>query len=176
MSCALLSCVPCPVHLYCSDDINIVAVLKAMGAESDQEVVQLIGPDEQLAALLMASIQVWMAVYVCVSLCVCRCVCVCRRVLRAGFQGRQPSRRPCWCCSVVACRIRGPNRMWLDSSYGAHVLLLLLSLLLMLSLLQECKSLGVFSQAQALDYLGSKLTQRGKGGFERRRKSKVRCD
>jgi len=42
----------------CSDDINIVAVLKAMGAESDQEVVQLIGPDEQLAALLMASIQV----------------------------------------------------------------------------------------------------------------------
>jgi hypothetical protein len=31
----------------------------------------------------------------------------------------------------------------------------------------------VFSQAQALDYLGSKLTQRGKGGFERRRKSKV---
>lgn len=42
----------------CSDDINIVAVLKAMGSESDQEVVQLIGPDEQLAALLMASIQV----------------------------------------------------------------------------------------------------------------------
>lgn len=39
--------------------------------------------------------------------------------------------------------------------------------------LQECKGLGVFSQAQALDYLGSKLTQRGKGGFERRRKSKV---
>lgn len=39
---------------------------------------------------------------------------------------------------------------------------------------QECKGLGVFSQAQALDYLGSKLTQRGKGGFERRRKSKVR--
>lgn len=32
----------------------------------------------------------------------------------------------------------------------------------------------MFSQAQALDYLGSKLTQRGKGGFERRRKSKVR--
>lgn len=39
--------------------------------------------------------------------------------------------------------------------------------------MQECKGLGVFSQAQALDYLGSKLTQRGKGGFERRRKSKV---
>lgn len=39
--------------------------------------------------------------------------------------------------------------------------------------LQECKGLGVFSQAQALDYLGSKLTQRSKGGFERRRKSKV---
>jgi hypothetical protein len=46
------------VLLSCSDDINIVAVLKAMGAESDQEVVQLVGPDEQLAALLMPSIQV----------------------------------------------------------------------------------------------------------------------
>lgn len=44
----------------------------------------------------------------------------------------------------------------------------------MAACLQECKGLGVFSQAQALDYLGSKLTQRGKGGFERRRKSKVR--
>lgn len=44
--------------VVCSDDINIVAVLKAMGAESDQEVVQLVGPDEQLAALLMPSLQV----------------------------------------------------------------------------------------------------------------------
>jgi DNA-directed RNA polymerase III subunit RPC2 len=42
--------------------------------------------------------------------------------------------------------------------------------------LQECKGLGVFSQAQALDYLGSKLQQRMKGGFERRRKSKVGLD
>jgi hypothetical protein len=33
-------------------------VLKAMGAESDQEVVDLIGPDEALAALLMPSLQV----------------------------------------------------------------------------------------------------------------------
>jgi hypothetical protein len=50
--------------VLCSDDINIVAVLKAMGAESDQEVVQLVGPDEQLAALLMPSIQVgcWLGV------------------------------------------------------------------------------------------------------------------
>jgi hypothetical protein len=32
--------------------------MKAMGAESDQEVVSLIGPDEQLAALLMPSLQV----------------------------------------------------------------------------------------------------------------------
>eukprot|EP00879_Flechtneria_rotunda_P019173 GHRR01020130.1.p1 GENE.GHRR01020130.1~~GHRR01020130.1.p1 ORF type:complete len:238 (+),score=79.77 GHRR01020130.1:1435-2148(+) len=69
--------------------------MKAMGAESDQEVVGLIGPDEQLAALLVPS-------------------------------------------------------------------------------LQECKSLGVFSQAQALEYLGGKLQQRGMKGFmERRRKSKV---
>lgn len=50
--------VPVPVAVLCSDDVNIVAVLKAMGAESDQEVVQLVGPDEQLAALLMPSIQV----------------------------------------------------------------------------------------------------------------------
>lgn len=54
--CAIMSL--CCLLPFCSDDINIVAVLKAMGAESDQEVVQLIGPDEQLAALLMASIQV----------------------------------------------------------------------------------------------------------------------
>lgn len=52
LNCAVLCC------WVCSDDVNIVAVLKAMGAESDQEVVQLVGPDEQLAALLMASIQV----------------------------------------------------------------------------------------------------------------------
>jgi hypothetical protein len=49
---------PAPRCPLCSDDINIVAVLKAMGAESDQEVVQLVGHDEQLAALLMPSIQV----------------------------------------------------------------------------------------------------------------------
>jgi hypothetical protein len=40
--------------------------------------------------------------------------------------------------------------------------------------LQECKALGVFSQLQALEYLGGKLTQRGNRAFERRRKSKVR--
>jgi hypothetical protein len=39
---------------------------------------------------------------------------------------------------------------------------------------QECKALGVFSQLQALEYLGGKLTQRGNRAFERRRKSKVR--
>lgn len=32
--------------------------MKAMGAESDQEVVGLIGPDEALAALLIPSLQV----------------------------------------------------------------------------------------------------------------------
>eukprot|EP00882_Tetradesmus_deserticola_P019957 GHRQ01021508.1.p1 GENE.GHRQ01021508.1~~GHRQ01021508.1.p1 ORF type:complete len:289 (+),score=76.60 GHRQ01021508.1:370-1236(+) len=81
-------------HNAFADDLNIIAALKAMGVESDQEVVDLIGPDEQLAALLMPS-------------------------------------------------------------------------------LQECKALGVFSQLQALEYLGSKLTQRGNRAFERRRKSKV---
>lgn len=59
LRCAALCLVPChPVAVLSSDDVNIVAVLKAMGAESDQEVVQLVGPDEQLAALLMPSIQV----------------------------------------------------------------------------------------------------------------------
>ncbi|WIA33788.1 hypothetical protein OEZ86_006901 [Tetradesmus obliquus] len=81
-------------HNAFADDLNIIAVLKAMGAESDQEVVDLIGPDEALASLLMPS-------------------------------------------------------------------------------LQECKALGVFSQLQALEYLGGKLTQRGNRAFERRRKSKV---
>eukprot|EP00877_Chromochloris_zofingiensis_P003786 jgi/Chrzof1/13408/Cz07g31260.t1 len=77
------------------DDLNVVAVMKAMGAESDQEVVALVGQEEALAALLMPTIQ-------------------------------------------------------------------------------ECKGLGVFTQQQALDYLGTKLTQRGPRGFmERRRKSKV---
>lgn len=51
--------------------MNIIAVLKAMGAESDQEVVDLVGPDEQLAALLMSSLQVGLKQ---LALCAC-CVC-----------------------------------------------------------------------------------------------------
>jgi DNA-directed RNA polymerase III subunit RPC2 len=53
-----MTCLACVCYICCSDDLNIIAVLKAMGAESDQEVVDLIGPDEQLAALLMPSLQV----------------------------------------------------------------------------------------------------------------------
>lgn len=45
----------------------MVAVLKAMGAESDQEVMQLAGNDETLAALLVPTIQVSV---LCVSVCV----------------------------------------------------------------------------------------------------------
>lgn len=41
--------------------------------------------------------------------------------------------------------------------------------------MQECKALGVFTQQQALEYLGTKLNQRGfRAGMERRRRSKVR--
>jgi hypothetical protein len=64
MCCTCLFC-----WLCCSDDLNIIAVLKAMGAESDQEVVDLIGPDEQLAALLMPSLQVRMVPAACCVAC-----------------------------------------------------------------------------------------------------------
>eukprot|EP00983_Pelagomonas_calceolata_P113962 1160045-Pelagomonas_calceolata.AAC.1 len=39
------------------DDVNMVAVLKAMGAEADQEIMQLAGNDETLSALLVPTIQ-----------------------------------------------------------------------------------------------------------------------
>ena len=41
----------------CRDDVNIVVVLKAMGAESDQEIIQLVGEEETFAALLVPTIQ-----------------------------------------------------------------------------------------------------------------------
>jgi hypothetical protein len=40
-----------------SDDINIVVAMKAMGADSDQEVVGLVGREEALQALLLPSLQ-----------------------------------------------------------------------------------------------------------------------
>eukprot|EP00798_Chlamydomonas_sp_ICE-L_P009475 gene9475-32467_t len=40
-------------HNAFQDDINIVIVMKAMGIESDQEIVQLIGSDEVLASLMV---------------------------------------------------------------------------------------------------------------------------
>ncbi len=46
------------VYAYDSDDINAVVVLKAMGAESDQEVMQLVGGEEHLLQLLVPTIQV----------------------------------------------------------------------------------------------------------------------
>lgn len=45
-------------HNAFSDDVNIVAALKAMGVESDQEIVAMIGQEEGIAALLMPSLQV----------------------------------------------------------------------------------------------------------------------
>ena len=44
------------MHFY-REDVNIVIVMKAMGAESDQEIVQLVGEDESLAMLLVPTIQ-----------------------------------------------------------------------------------------------------------------------
>jgi DNA-directed RNA polymerase III subunit RPC2 len=40
------------------DDVNVVVVMKAMGAESDQEVVSLVGSEEALANLLLPTLQV----------------------------------------------------------------------------------------------------------------------
>ena len=45
----------CPYHDR--EDVNIVIVMKAMGAESDQEIIQLVGEDETLAMLLVPTIQ-----------------------------------------------------------------------------------------------------------------------
>jgi len=44
-------------HNAFQDDVNMVAVLKAMGAEADQEIMQLAGNDETLSALLVPTIQ-----------------------------------------------------------------------------------------------------------------------
>lgn len=51
---------PCVIHHPppLSDDINIVVAMKAMGADSDQEVVSLVGQEEALQALLLPSLQV----------------------------------------------------------------------------------------------------------------------
>lgn len=50
----------CDVSTVCAphrDDVNMMIVLKAMGCESDQEVVALVGQEEGFATLLMPSIQ-----------------------------------------------------------------------------------------------------------------------
>ncbi len=44
-------------HNAFTEDINVVIVMKAMGAESDQEIVQLVGEEEELAMLLIPTIQ-----------------------------------------------------------------------------------------------------------------------
>jgi hypothetical protein len=49
----------CFMLLYhcCRDDINLVCALKAMGLEADQEVVQLVGGDTSVEALLIPTVQ-----------------------------------------------------------------------------------------------------------------------
>ena len=49
-------CLQVPLYHY-REDVNIVIVMKAMGAESDQEIIQLVGEDETLAMLLVPTIQ-----------------------------------------------------------------------------------------------------------------------
>ena len=44
-------------HNTFADEIPIMIVLKAMGLESDQEAVQLVGPDPAYASLLAPSLQ-----------------------------------------------------------------------------------------------------------------------
>jgi DNA-directed RNA polymerase III subunit RPC2 len=39
------------------DDVNIVIAMKAMGAESDQEIIQMVGEEEELSMLLIPTIQ-----------------------------------------------------------------------------------------------------------------------
>ncbi len=41
----------------CREDINIVVVMKAMGIESDQEIVQLVGQDPAYASLLAPTLE-----------------------------------------------------------------------------------------------------------------------
>lgn len=52
----------CPVSLsidgLCFPQVPIVIVLKAMGVESDQEIVQMVGRDPKFAGLLSPSMQV----------------------------------------------------------------------------------------------------------------------
>lgn len=43
-------------HRY-RDDVPIVVVLKAMGVESDQEAVALVGPEPGLAAMMIPSLE-----------------------------------------------------------------------------------------------------------------------
>lgn len=43
---------------HCREDINILIVMRAMGCESDQEILALIGEEPPLAALLLQTIQV----------------------------------------------------------------------------------------------------------------------
>ncbi|GBF89068.1 DNA-directed RNA polymerase subunit 2 [Raphidocelis subcapitata] len=45
-------------HNAFTDDINIIVAMKAMGADSDQEAVGLVGSEEALQALLLPSLQV----------------------------------------------------------------------------------------------------------------------
>ena len=42
---------------WCRDDINMVVVMRAMGVESDQEVMELIGSEPGVAALMASTVQ-----------------------------------------------------------------------------------------------------------------------
>lgn len=47
----------CPPRALCREDVNIVIVMRAMGIESDAEVLQLVGTEGAFAALLAPTLQ-----------------------------------------------------------------------------------------------------------------------
>ncbi|KAG2492788.1 hypothetical protein HYH03_008949 [Edaphochlamys debaryana] len=112
-------------HNAFQDDVNIMVVLKAMGCESDQEVVQAVVGGGFGA----------------------------RAVKGGGGGGTGPTMVP-------------------DAATGEGAAALAA---LLVPSVQEAKSLGIFTQQQALDYLGGKLKASPKfgQGNEKRRKSKV---
>lgn len=44
-------------HNAFADDVNVAIVMKAMGAESDQEIIQMVGEEEGVASLLVPTLQ-----------------------------------------------------------------------------------------------------------------------
>ena len=126
------------------EDINVVIVMKAMGAESDQEIIQLVGEEESLAMLLMPTIQVRGGV--------------------AGHAadahhpgGNDASFSYAAIGNLSTCMYGAPTPPCLSLTGGwneAPSPMTLFVPSLLPALLQDCKQKGIFTQGQALDSLG----------------------